>query len=81
VLGASVDLDLGEQVCGGKRFAQAVFHQGLALVVVRGDRDQELRIDSNRPCEPARCSVIRRQRGLPVRAAPMPARPSRTRST
>lgn len=44
MLGASVNLDLGEQVCGGKRFAQTVFHQGLALVVVRGDRDQELRL-------------------------------------
>jgi len=31
--------------------------------------------------EPARCSVIRRQRVLPVRAAPLPARPSRTKST
>jgi len=31
--------------------------------------------------EPARCSVIRRQRMLPVRAVPLPARPSRTKST
>jgi hypothetical protein len=33
------------------------------------------------PAEPARCSVIRRQWVSPIRAAPLPARPSRTKST